>query len=222
MRRRLTILTAALVVALAAGGVALSQFDNQAAERAADPASQPPPDPPGKGWNKLSGDEAKGFKPFALYDLGPSFAGLPLRARVYGGKGKPYPGEPIGAHDVLFVYGTCELPPIDGGCAPPLQVQVWPACRRNPAVIDLAPDESVTVRGLPAHFYEDHTRLEFTTGRSTVVLFDSEHVGAEARQFLLTAAEQLRGVNVPAAPVVDLPAPAEGALNGRLRCGDEE
>ncbi|MGH3031467.1 MAG: hypothetical protein ACRDNE_12045 [Gaiellaceae bacterium] len=118
---------------------------------------------------------------------------------------------------MTFIYGDCEAES-DAGCAPPLQVQVWRACERNlpsysrtPAG-DPLPHEKVRVRGVPAAFFEGGGRLELYTGDVSVVLF------GEGRDQLLRAAGALRGANVEIASEVDLPPPADGALEGRLRC----
>jgi hypothetical protein len=52
-----------------------------------------------------------------LYFVGRQFAGLPLTHVESGGDGR-----------ALFIYGTCVIPPeqTEGGCAPPLQIQVFP------------------------------------------------------------------------------------------------
>lgn len=176
--------------------------------------------------------EARAFDDFALYYGGASLAGQPLTA-ILRRHDLPYPGETIQPNTVAFVYGDC-LPGGDTGCAPPLEVKTWPACRRSPAAYDLPPDEKLTLRGVPAFFYEDATRLELSTGRVTVVLYGS------GRSELLEAAARLEPVNASAltadgseaspfhAVAADesvpgpLPAPAPGALAGALACGSEE
>lgn len=56
-----------------------------------------------------------------VHYLGRSFRGLPLTG-VVRQRGH-----------VSFVYGDCAQPPAgDGGCAPPLEVQSWSICERNP------------------------------------------------------------------------------------------
>ena len=72
---------------------------------------------------------------------------------------------------VSFVYGDCTADD-DMGCAPPLEIQVWPACRRHLALYGSSPlgptVERTTVRGVPAAVVDGGTRLELQTGRSTV------------------------------------------------------
>jgi hypothetical protein len=122
------------------------------------------------------------------------------------------------ANYVSFVYGECEARN-EVGCAPPGEVQVWPACLRNPAVYvrnrsPVAPRPvPATVRGVPAAIFEDGHRLELQTGTSTVVVF------GETPPFVRALAAGLRGVNVAIAHGAPLPAPAPGALEGSLGCG---
>ncbi len=116
-----------------------------------------------------------------------------------------------------FIYGTCQ-PTYDAGCAPPLVIQVWPACIRNPALYAAAgsmgiPSEPATVRGVPSAYFEDGERLEIQTGVSTIAIFGSDK--AEVTR----AAEALKGVNLDAGATEELPQPAPGALTGKLRCG---
>ena len=91
-----------------------------------------------------------------LYYLGREFAGLPLTDLAAETPGR-----------ALFVYGTCELPKGEGGCAPPIQVQIFPfdphawrgaaGCRR------LRP-----LRGVPT---VRHDGLVLVTGRTVVKLY---------------------------------------------------
>jgi hypothetical protein len=143
--------------------------------------------------------------------VGNSFEELPLVGITRA------PGPPESLDFVTFVYGDCEAES-DAGCAPPLQVQVWRACDRNLSSYSLTPagdplpHERVSVRGVPAAFFEGGGRLELYTGEVSVVLF------GQGRNQLMRAAKALRGLNVDVGPQVDLPSPAAGALEGRLRC----
>ena len=64
--------------------------------------------------------QALAFHEFPLYDAGDRVDGLPLVAVL---------GRDDTADFVSFVYGDCTAGD-DEGCAPPAEVQVWPACRR--------------------------------------------------------------------------------------------
>jgi hypothetical protein len=118
------------------------------------------------------------------------------------------------AEYVSFVYGDC-VPEGDAGCAPPIEIQVWPACRRYLALYDSSygPDlDRVTVRGVPAAVLDGGTRLELQTGRSTIVVF------ADSSQRLSRIAKSLRSLDARTAPGVPLPPPAPGAADGQLAC----
>lgn len=150
---------------------------------------------------------ARAFDEFPLYNAGDRVDGLPLVAVVRRDDTARY---------VSFVYGDC-APGDDAGCAPPAEIQVWPACRRNLALYAGSSPESpsgerTTIRGVPAVSLDDGTRLEIQTGRSTVVVFADSGVRA------LRIAAALRAVNGLVAHGHPLPRPAPGALEGRLAC----
>jgi hypothetical protein len=192
----LLLLAAALVAALAGGLVWATHSDSAAPSLA-----------PIK--SNYSVDEAKGFLRFPLYYAGDSVNGHPLTAVEHD----THPAEVIS-----FLYGDCTPPrapdgSYDGGCALPVEVQVWPACFRNPTLYGGAPGSPVpvntTVRGVPAAFFEGGNRLEIQTGTSTVVIFADSPA---------TVAGALRGVNNDVPTRVDLPAPAAGSMTGELKC----
>jgi hypothetical protein len=89
------------------------------------------------------------------YWLGPQFASLPL------------------THDEprLVVYGDCDPKP-DQGCSPPLQVQSWTTCDRNPVGLDVLPARLYGHRGggIVAD-YGGGAGLNLMTGRSTATVF---------------------------------------------------
>ena len=90
-----------------------------------------------------------------LYYAGLSFAGLPLTDGDASSRG--------GA----FVYGTCELPPGEGGCAPPIQIQHFAfdpnAWRRAGGCRSLG-----RLRGVPA---VRHDGLVLVTERALVKVY---------------------------------------------------
>ncbi len=153
---------------------------------------------------------------YTVYWLGTSFEGLKFTKKIRRLE-KPARGETFGADFVTYLYGTCK-PDSDGGCPIPLEVQSWAACKRNLSVYSLTPDgrplphERLKIRGVPAALFEDGTRLEIYTGETTVVIFGS----AEAQ--LKRAADAMRPVSGHGKPGSPLPAPAPGALTGKLRC----
>jgi hypothetical protein len=122
----------------------------------------------------LTLEEARAFEEFPLVYAGERVDGLPLVAIVR---------RDDTANFVSFVYGDCRPPPAEGGCAPPAEIQVWPAGRRNLGSYDASrggPSPELTrIRGSPAAFFEAGTRLEVYMGQLTVVVFarSRERVG---------------------------------------------
>lgn len=138
-----------------------------------------------------SGDASSRLKPCnaatPLYSPGKSIYGLRLAAvRRVCSAPEPTSSEAAGgqidpdsltrSNYTTFLYGDCHATS-DQGCALPLEVQVWPACERNPASFardggagptvgerDLGPDERgedptlidrTTVRGVPVDIYKE-------------------------------------------------------------------
>jgi hypothetical protein len=150
--------------------------------------------------------QARSFAAYPLYDAGPTAAALPLVAVLRRNDGP--------TDYVSFVYGDCR-PAGGAGCAPPVEVQVWAACKRNLSLYGgpgTPTPERVVVRGAPAAFFEDGRRLEIQTGRSTVVVF------ARSRDEALAVAGSLRAVNGDVRAGERFPGPAPGAVSGALVC----
>jgi hypothetical protein len=145
---------------------------------------------------------AKAFRNYPLYFSGPEVGGFELSSveRQVGPGAAP---DERGVDWVMFTYGTCDVrTDRDGGsCTVPVVIQIWPACFRNPSVYPFAPDESITIRGVPAVFYEGGNRLELTIGDVTAVIF------GHTRELLLEAARTLRGVNNPLSETAGLVPP---------------
>jgi hypothetical protein len=141
----------------------------------------------------------------------------PVRTQSAGGEIDP--NSYTRAHYTVAVYGTCKATG-DSGCAPPVQIQTWPACERSPADYTIAgkpltPTEVLEIRGVPARFYGSD-RLELSTGDVTVVIFGT------SRDLVLGAASTLRtrpGSPTSVASDQKLPPPVAGAEEGTLSCG---
>ena len=150
--------------------------------------------------------DARAFDDYPLYFAGDRVEGLPLVTVLRRSDTADF---------VSFVYGDC-TPDDDMGCAPPLEIQVWPACRRHLALYgssSLGPTlERMTVRGVPAAVLDGGTRLELQTGRSPVVVF------ADARARLARIAGKLRSLEAPVPRGALLPTPVAGAVEGELDC----
>jgi hypothetical protein len=150
----------------------------------------------GPGGN-FSLEEAKAFEEFPLYYAGSEVDGLPLTAVLRRDDTANY---------VSFVYGDC-TPSSDGGCAPPAEVQVWPAGGRNVDSYDSpAPGtpvpERARIRDRPAAVLADGTQLEIYTEGSTIVVF------SHTRERALEVAKALRCVRRG----------GDGRAEGRLEC----
>jgi hypothetical protein len=80
--------------------------------------------------------EARAFGDAPLYWVGTEFAGLPIVG--------------IGMHPNGggVTYGTCDPPPDEGGCQPPLQIQTVRMCAPSPRVVPLT--DWRRLRGVPA------------------------------------------------------------------------
>jgi hypothetical protein len=152
-------------------------------------------------------EQARAISDFPIYYAGQSIEGFPLVAVLRRDDTADY---------VSFIYGDCVVTS-DTGCAPPAEIQAWPACKRNLRLYDATtpgtpiPD-AATIRGAPAAFFEDGQRLEIQTDRATVVVF------AASKEVALRVANALQGVNVDVSPGMPLPLPVPGAVEGKLPC----
>jgi hypothetical protein len=172
-------------------------------------------------------------EPFAQFHLGQSFQGHRLSAHTRICT-KPEPERTLAAGGAIdpdsvgrsnfesYVYGTCDPRP-DQGCAPPLEIQSWPACERSPAdytagppggAEPIQPTQTFQLRGVPARVYDDGS-LELSTAAVTVVIF-----GQTTDQLIAAAAALRTPSSSPLQAARDqiLPAPVPGAQNGTLSC----
>jgi hypothetical protein len=124
-------------------------------------------------------------------------------------------GDGAGGGPSSLVYGDC-APAGDAGCAPPVEIQVWHACRRSLSLYRLLPHglagEPAVVRGVPALVFDGGRRLELQTGRSTVVVF------ADSPARAARVAGALRSRDGRIAPGGRLPAPEPGAVERVVDC----
>jgi hypothetical protein len=166
------------------------------------------------GPSDMTPNEARDFTEFPLYSVGPQFEGIPL-VGITRRKDEVLLGESVAANFVNFIYGDCQAE-ADAGCVPPLQIQTWAACERNPSVYpDYLPRTRTQLRGVPALVFEDGQRLELSTGPVTVIIFGR----AEQARRAADALEAANTVAIAAGlPGGNLPPPAEGALTGTLSC----
>lgn len=112
-------------------------------------------------------------------NLGTILAGLPL-VQSQSLCNPPAPGQPVTVPFTSVIYGDCTATP-EEGCAPPLEVQTWPECRRNLGLYsttDAAGNQqayphtmSSVDGGLPVATFDGGTRTEIYTGATTIVVF---------------------------------------------------
>jgi hypothetical protein len=89
------------------------------------------------------------------------------------------------------VYGSCQPPPDEGGCSPPLQVQNHSACEFNPVGLDVAPHGIRRFRGAAIAWSHEAAGVNVSAGRSTAVVYAWTDRRAER------AARALRRVGQP-------------------------
>jgi len=144
------------------------------------------------------------------YSVGSSFEGHKL-TKSFRRCDRP---DPMGrANFASEIYGSCDAKP-GKGCAPPMEIQTFPACERNSNSYTLNPEgdplprENVKIAGLPGAIFEGGHRVEVYMHNATVVIFGENP--AQIRR----AATQLRKV-AKASGAVEMPcaAPA-GAVAG--------
>jgi hypothetical protein len=214
--RRGTVVLLTLVVAVGMIGAAVTLRD---ADALID-------DPISGNWSYA---DAQAFADYSLYDLGNEFEGK-TRSSIERELDPEVADMPVRQNLVSTTYGDCDSSPSATdpeaqGCVPPLEVQMWPACERNPSVYDDDVErEAHFLRGVPVYVYDESegSRLEVSTGAVTAIIF-----GNESAQ-LLRAVDALVPVNARAIedmrPVGDrdphwLAPPVPGALEGTLSCG---
>jgi len=181
-------------------------------------------------FSDFTPETVRAFSDFPLYSVGLRFDGL-LLTRITRTLRKPdlldvgeaAPELPDNRTNyVNFIYGTCDSRASEGGCAPPLTIQVWPACDNSLADFyyntrDGGPSRDYkldTVRGVPAARFAGGM-LHVYAGRVTIVIFgDSDELRTRAAQHLV-AANSRAGAITSDDP---LPAPIDGAMQGKLAC----
>jgi hypothetical protein len=169
---------------------------------------------------------------FQTYSLGAIFDGLPVTA-VLRECDDLYPGEVVRANYVSYIYGDCiVLPDLNDqelhGCAPPLEVQSWPACERTLSDYEFAPgvpyphDDRGLHRGVPAFSFDLGSRVELYPGATTVAVFGDD---PEQIERALLALRPEPGTEPPHIPSLldlnsgsDLPPSVPGATEGTLSC----
>jgi hypothetical protein len=164
---------------------------------------------------------------FPVYSSGPSVAGLEVNS-ITRRCDDLQPGAPARANFVSYTYGVC--PQVTDGtesmCAPPLEVQSWPACERSLADYELQPgvpyphEKLGRLDGVPAYSFDGGTRLELYTATTTIVMFagDPDILDQAVASIQLEPRSQPPGEPSTSSDSGDLPDPVPGALAGGLSC----
>ncbi len=121
---------------------------------------------------------------FSDWWAGESFDGLGVTA-VLRRCDDPVPGDPGRANYVSYIYGDCH-PAGDEGCAPPIEIQSWPAAEVTKQMFSSAtpdgqprPGTETTVGGMPATNYDSGRQLVIFRPQSTVMIFGRDPARVE-------------------------------------------
>lgn len=122
---------------------------------------------------------------FPNWWAGESFDGLAVSA-VLRRCDKPVAGDPGRANYVSYVYGDCNPAGRDEGCAPPIEIQSWPAAEVTKQMFASAtpdgqphPGTDTKIGGMPATKYEGGEHLVIFRPQSTVMIFGRSAVRVE-------------------------------------------
>jgi hypothetical protein len=149
--------------------------------------------------------EVRDFDEYPLYWVGPRFERWQLRTVDIDVP-----------QYVTFIYGTCSPPEGDGGCAPPLEIQVAPLCA-NLEVAARAPIwKRRQVRGAPVGTL-DSAPVLFTRG-AQVKVYRGEGSDPGLPWRVLAALHSANRVRPIVGPGDRLPPPPPGVLEGTRRC----
>ena len=175
---------------------------------------------------------------FRTYGLGGSIGEIKL-VEALRRCDLPYPGEPVAANYVSYIYGDCELQIVEGkrtSCQPKLEIQSWPSCQRSlsdyeSSLLDLEVSRLADV-GNASQFEIGHERIEIYTDNTTIVFFSPDpkllRSAAQkvAEQSYVSSLKWLRVEDTDRSEQGgelvtfdgELQSPDEGALEGRLEC----
>lgn len=166
---------------------------------------------------------------FEVFSAGPSVGGVPLSGfkRRCGGA---TPADEPPANFTNYIYGDCESAGSDTGCAPPLEVQTWPACQRSLGDYSFE-GKPMPYRRLASHDGAEVVEIEFMfeprievyTKSSTIVIFSEDPALAREAAAQLTSQEigeppATQAGELEGAPGEGLAPPAENATEGELPC----
>lgn len=148
-------------------------------------------------------EAAREFNSYPLYWVGERFEGLDLS----------YVG--LGGAAVGFVYGTCDAHG-DQGCAPPLQIQIFPLCSYLDVVVANQTWTRRRIRGAPVGVF-DAAPVMFTR-RTQIKVYRGEGSDPGLPLRALRALRSLNDLEPTISPAGPIPAPAPGVLAGSAPC----
>lgn len=166
---------------------------------------------------------------FEIFSAGPEVGGLPLTAIVRRCDAAA-PADEAPANRFTYIYGHCETPEGETGCAPPLEVQTWPACQRNRAGYSFEgrplPYKELPKRGgaeVVEFDFALERRIEVYARSSTIVIFaDSPELAQKAVELLVPQKEgeqpDTNRADLRGTPPERLGPPSDGAMEGKLPC----
>ena len=149
--------------------------------------------------------EAREFDGYPLYWVGERFEQWELTAVDFGSP-----------EFVTFVYGTCEPVGSDGGCPPPLQLQISPLCSHLSDVARAPVWQHRAVRGAPVGTI-DSAPVLFTSG-AQVKVYRGEGSDPGLPWRALTALRSANDVEPVIGGQGQIPAPPHGVLAGTEPC----
>lgn len=166
---------------------------------------------------------------FEVFSAGPTVDGLPLT----GTARRCDPGalaDESPANYVSYIYGHCEIEEGNTGCAPPLEIQTWPACQRSLGDYTFE-GKPMPYRRLPSIEGAQVVEIEFPfgrrfevyTGSSTIVIFAADPAVVQAALEALSSQEEGNPPETKPAELAQeqpggLAPPVAGATEGDLKC----
>lgn len=130
---------------------------------------------------RWTADDVEAFDGFSVFWAGESYRDAPLVSILRASYASEH-GAIVGEDSVSFLYGTCDLPAGEGGCASPYQVIIQPSCLNPPGLVVRDRVEETVVRGAPAELDNTEGGLTLWTQEVAITLYapDREEVLALA------------------------------------------
>jgi hypothetical protein len=161
----------------------------------------------GCGGSRVDTEAVRSFTGYPLYWVGMQFERWDLEHVEIG----------PGAFST-FVYGTCEVTGSDGGCPPPLQIQVQPLCTQLAAVARDPIWRERRIRGAPVGTIDSAPVL--FTGRVQVKVYWGQGSDPGLPLRALRALRSANRVEPVLEPGESIPAASRAVLSGAAPCSD--